>query len=152
MPIAMWITTDYPRFSSSKFKCPSFAGKMSRSDLVIWTLLLFLADIVSMQESPAAVAMIYPPRAREKHPKIYFDPGENVLFNWTSTFPWISLELYQGPRPDGHWVMVPLLSMLIPTSSLHCLRLHANHSLLAKLTSPTLHTIAGIGTPAPSQE
>ena len=79
---------------------------------VVW--LSWLATfVISTQESLPRVTMIYPPKVRDKHPKIYFDAGETVLFNWTSTFPRISLELYQGPRPDGHWAMVSLLSMYI---------------------------------------
>lgn len=79
----------------------------------MWLLLLMLTVGVQSQDQPA-VAMVYPPRLRENHPKIYFQPGENVTFNWTSTFPWIALELYQGPKPNGQYAMESLLSMSLP--------------------------------------
>lgn len=56
------------------------------------------------------VALVYPPRVRANEPKIFFEPEEQVVFRWNSTFPIISLELYQGPRADGHWEMFKLLS------------------------------------------
>lgn len=89
---------------------------MMRSYLPTACLLLALLASYGLPQDLPAVAMLYPPRVKDHHPKIYFQPGENVTFNWTSDFPWITLELYQGPRPDGRWVMVSLLSTLLPIS------------------------------------
>jgi len=95
-------------------------------------LLLLLACLVGAADSdPPTVIMTYPPRAHKNEPTIYFNPTGRVQFNWTSTFPRISLELYQGPRADGLWVMYPLLSAcseLILSLDMSCLALQWNGS------------------------
>lgn len=74
-------------------------------------LLLLLQCLIkhTLSQDWPTVAMTYPPRLRDNQPKILFNPVERVRFNWTSTFPRITLELYQGPRPDGHLAMYTLL-------------------------------------------
>ena len=115
--IADWITANFGAqiISPIHIDVSNLHATMSRRNTLsaIW-LSWLVTLVISTQEPPPAVTMLFPPKVRDKHPKIYFDAGETVIFNWTSTFPCLSLELYQGPRPDGHWVMVPLLSMWHP--------------------------------------
>lgn len=69
-----------------------------------------------------------------------FEPGENVKIRWTSTHPWISLELYQVSSDDGAWTMAPLLSQSQihkKRRSTHAPHRSANYSCTANTSNAT---------------
>lgn len=74
---------------------------------IVWIVLLGL-NMAAAAENPLVVMNFPPPLIQNT--KTRFEPGEDVKFRWTSTYPWISLELYQVTPDRGEWAMVPLLS------------------------------------------
>ena len=74
---------------------------------VVSLLLLSLGRRAVAQES---LAFVFPPPL-SAHTPILFTTGRNVNFQWTSTWPTVSLQIWQGPDSEGHNPHLDLLSM-----------------------------------------
>jgi len=76
----------------------------------ILSLLLLLTRTVTAAES-RSILLTFPPPAGQGS-KTIFNAGQDVHFTWTSTFPTISLQVWQGPDDAGHVRHANLLSTL----------------------------------------
>jgi hypothetical protein len=89
---------------------------ISLSSSLFAVLVTFVAhNIVHTSAKTQSVVFTFPPPIKDAT-NTQFKVGQNVEFTWRSTYPTISLELWQGPDDTGRDSHVELLGKLRPGS------------------------------------